>query len=115
MLPEISRRCRSCGAAVRAGARFCPQCGEPMADAGASSSAPSEVAPVTREDESPLEVEPRREAESPPEVGSARGAAPSEDESPLEWTPPTREYAAFVQSFDGAGKGAQPGAGETAS
>ncbi len=27
MLPEISRRCGGCGAAVRAGARFCPQCG----------------------------------------------------------------------------------------
>lgn len=27
MYPEISRRCRSCGASVRAGARFCPQCG----------------------------------------------------------------------------------------
>ncbi|MDQ5839193.1 MAG: zinc ribbon domain-containing protein, partial [Acidobacteriota bacterium] len=28
-LPEISRRCLSCGAAVRAGARFCPHCGQP--------------------------------------------------------------------------------------
>ncbi len=25
--PEISKRCLACGAAVRAGARFCPQCG----------------------------------------------------------------------------------------
>ena len=27
-LPEISRRCLSCGAAVRAQSRFCPQCGK---------------------------------------------------------------------------------------
>ena len=31
-LPEISRRCLSCGAAVRAGARFCPQCGKSVND-----------------------------------------------------------------------------------
>ena len=28
--PEISRRCRVCGASVRAGARFCQQCGTGM-------------------------------------------------------------------------------------
>lgn len=27
--PEISRRCLRCGASVRAGSRFCPQCGAP--------------------------------------------------------------------------------------
>ncbi len=37
-LPEISRRCLACGAAVRAGARFCPQCGKPMSHEGASAS-----------------------------------------------------------------------------
>lgn len=36
MLPEISRRCLSCGAAVRAGARFCPQCGQEFREAGRS-------------------------------------------------------------------------------
>src|ERR1043165_9143460 len=35
-LPEISRRCLSCGAAVRAGARFCPHCGQPVNAEGAS-------------------------------------------------------------------------------
>jgi hypothetical protein len=34
--PEISRRCRSCGASIRAGGFFCPQCGkatsQPAAD-----------------------------------------------------------------------------------
>jgi hypothetical protein len=31
--PEIARRCGACGAAVRGAARFCPQCGQSMADA----------------------------------------------------------------------------------
>ena len=30
MSPEISRRCRGCGASVRVEARFCPQCGGTM-------------------------------------------------------------------------------------
>ena len=34
MLPEISRRCLKCGAAVRASARFCPQCGQAFKEAG---------------------------------------------------------------------------------
>ena len=38
-LPEISRRCGSCGAAVRAGARFCPHCGQPVGAEGGSPSA----------------------------------------------------------------------------
>lgn len=29
-MPEISRRCLACGASVRAGSRFCPQCGTEM-------------------------------------------------------------------------------------
>src|SRR2546422_961282 len=28
MLPEISRRCPSCGASIRARAMFCPECGQ---------------------------------------------------------------------------------------
>jgi hypothetical protein len=93
-LPEISRRCLSCGAAGRAGARFCPQCGEQVTDAGAA-------APQTREAESPHAVAPTREVEPPA----------AEPES--EWTPPTREFAAFAQSFEGDGAGAaQAGAGE---
>ena len=28
--PEIARRCRACGASVRAGVQFCPQCGQAM-------------------------------------------------------------------------------------
>jgi hypothetical protein len=90
MLPEISRRCRSCGAAVRAGARFCPQCGQLMGDEPA---APTADAPETREVEPPSEATPARQ------VAQAR-----------DWTPPTKEFAAFAQSFDGAG--ARQSAGE---
>jgi hypothetical protein len=32
MEPEIARRCQTCGASVRGAARFCPQCGQTMAD-----------------------------------------------------------------------------------
>src|SRR5215213_10168995 len=92
--PEISRRCLSCGAAGRAGARFCPQCGEQVTDAGAGAAAQDAPAPETREVESPHAVAPTREVELP--------AA----EAAREWTPPTREFAAFAQSFEGAGAGA---------
>jgi hypothetical protein len=37
--PEIARRCQTCGAAVRGTARFCPQCGQQMADEGGASAA----------------------------------------------------------------------------
>src|SRR5215204_1330270 len=80
-LPEISRRCRSCGAAVRAGGRFCPQCGEQVSDAADSSAASA------GQDSSAPET---REVESLPVVGPTR-----EVESPGEWTPPTKEYAVF--------------------
>jgi hypothetical protein len=33
MVPEISLRCSSCGAAVREPAMFCPECGKPLATA----------------------------------------------------------------------------------
>lgn len=35
MEPEIARRCKSCGAAIRARSAFCPQCGVAQAEAGA--------------------------------------------------------------------------------
>ena len=43
MEPEIARRCKSCGAAIRARSAFCPQCGVAQAEesaAGATASAP---------------------------------------------------------------------------
>lgn len=37
--PEISRRCRFCGASIRARGLFCPQCGKPIADPSADAAA----------------------------------------------------------------------------
>ncbi|HWS88104.1 MAG TPA: zinc ribbon domain-containing protein [Pyrinomonadaceae bacterium] len=80
MLPEISRRCLSCGAAVRAGSRFCPQCGNRFeAEAAPPPAAVErEAVPPTGESARPLEE---------------KAAPPTKD-----WTPPTKEFAAFVQS-----------------
>lgn len=66
-LPEISRRCLTCGAAVRAGSRFCHQCGKVL---------DAEAAPPESEG---LEVE--------------AAVPPAKD-----WTPPTKEFAAFESS-----------------
>lgn len=63
-LPEISRRCLACGAAVRAGARFCPHCGTPF----------------------------EAEARSTETVEAARPA--EESQLKREWTPTTKESAA---------------------
>jgi hypothetical protein len=79
MLPEISRRCLTCGAAVRAGSRFCQQCGKAL---------DAEPAPAPPEPEARASVPPTGEW-SPQEQ-----AAPATKE----WTPPTKEFAAFEQS-----------------
>jgi hypothetical protein len=48
MEPEIARRCTDCGAAVRGGSLFCPQCGKALkrhgADAGDKGGAAAEAA-----------------------------------------------------------------------
>ena len=63
--PEISRRCLSCGASVRAAARFCPQCGALMKDGAQASAAgsgttdearPTSEAPSRREVKSAFET-----------------------------------------------------------
>jgi len=94
-LPEISRRCLSCGAAVRAGARFCPQCGKPMNDESLSSRLPA------RSDEG-------RAASNGDDASAANGAgvanesaapAKPDAEAPREWVSPTREFSAFVNDL----------------
>ena len=40
--PEIARRCTACGASVRQGAMFCPQCGDPMATETIVDTAPAQ-------------------------------------------------------------------------
>ena len=68
-LPEISRRCLTCGAAVRAGSRFCQQCGKPLK---------AEDAPPTAEE---VKAEPPRVEPAPQEMAA----------------PPTKEFTAFEQ------------------
>jgi hypothetical protein len=72
MLPEISRRCLSCGAAVRAGARFCPHCGHPVGAEGGPSSAQSAGAPEQH-------AGGRAEADAPVtrDAGATRAPAPT--------------------------------------
>ncbi len=82
-LPEISRRCLTCGAAVRAGSRFCPQCGSAL-EAEAAPGAPEE-----REAEAARASVPTTGEWSPQE----QVAPPAKD-----WTPPTKEFAAFEHS-----------------
>lgn len=40
MQPEISHRCQSCGASIRDPEMFCPECGQPLAQASAASLSP---------------------------------------------------------------------------
>ena len=49
MVPEISLRCSSCGAAVREPAMFCPECGKPLATAATA----TEPAPESAKPDSP--------------------------------------------------------------
>lgn len=71
MEPEISRRCRSCGAAVRSRAGFCPQCGATVAGSEDANPAPA----VEMADASSSREEVVPEASSPevssPEMPSA--------------------------------------------
>ena len=85
MLPEISRRCLTCGAAVRAGSRFCPQCGQALEEeAGSVESGEARATPPPTREWSPQE----------------RAAPPTKEWTPptKEWTPPTKEFAAFEQA-----------------
>ena len=93
MQPEISRRCLSCGAAVRAGSRFCPHCGKPLEAEAA--------VPETRE------AEAVREASAPPtneRAAPATETAPAREPPPTkDWTPPTKEFTVFEQPSGGDG------------
>jgi hypothetical protein len=81
-LPEISRRCLSCGAAVRAGTRFCPQCGKPF-EAEERPAAEHEAEPARAPVPTTGEWSPQEQAAPP---------------TTKEWAPPTREFAAFAES-----------------
>ena len=87
-LPEISRRCLACGAAVRAGSRFCAQCGnvleaEARPGEGLGDEAARASVPATGE-------------WSPQEQAAALEEQPTP--TTKDWTPPTKEFAVFEQS-----------------
>jgi hypothetical protein len=86
-LPEISRRCLSCGAAVRAGSRFCPQCGKPL-----EADAPTSKEASLLEEAAPLEPPPAAEV----------------------WAPPTEKFAAFEQAAEADGPRADGSQAESA-
>ena len=98
-LPEISRRCVSCGAAVRAGARFCPQCGKVVPDGAARTDAATasleDPTPTTRDAELP-----RASAPSPMEVYAA---APESEPS----TPTPRAADVSMPSQESHTRGAE--------
>src|SRR5690242_17290889 len=94
-LPEISRRCLSCGAAVRAGSRFCQQCGKVLDDEAEPAGAPAGQGAEPTGTPAP----PPGEWSPPPEQ-----AAPATNE----WAPPTEEFVAFEQSTAAAGAEAPP-------
>ncbi|MDX6692535.1 MAG: hypothetical protein QOF02_138 [Blastocatellia bacterium] len=93
MEPEIARRCKSCGAAIRARSTFCPQCGVALAEEGAAASAsvvaPERLAPpvadsrpsakttaLAQPDEEPVERETTAKTETPaPWIADAPDAA----------------------------------------
>jgi uncharacterized Zn finger protein (UPF0148 family) len=45
MEPEIARRCHDCGATVRSGSLYCPQCGKPLKKADAAGATSTAEAP----------------------------------------------------------------------
>jgi hypothetical protein len=112
-LPEISRRCLSCGAAVRSGARFCPQCGQMMEagpGAGAEGAQTGESQP--RGGAAFAEWDGAARPESAGRVPDAADVQAILDSEPeREWAPPTKEFSVFVgSSEDGAVSSPEDGA-----
>jgi hypothetical protein len=115
--PEISRRCLSCGASVRAGARFCPQCGAAMKD-GAHASAvenrpedlpgrePAPEAPSRREVASAFENwrEEARQTTTPASAPAGDGGRDGVEASPSRPTvgEPARRAESAMESAGGA-------------
>lgn len=111
-LPEISRRCLSCGAAVRAGSRFCQQCGKELgAEARPAEEAPrpGEWAPPTKEfaafEQSPGVV--GAQAAAAEQMPDAAVGVEAEPFAPVASAPESPEEAA--QAADDAGEAVDAG------
>ena len=95
MLPEISLRCSSCGAAVRHPAIFCPECGKPFATSSTQPEPPAAAeiskAALARESEtSPASIEVAGAAADPETVAN-QADKPEESGSPHGTRERTRE------------------------
>ncbi len=84
MEPEIARRCTDCGASVRGGAIYCPQCGKSLRkadDGDAASAAGPPPAEAATEGPPRVATEPRRTASvivpQGTEAGGAHAPAPA--------------------------------------
>jgi hypothetical protein len=96
MEPEIARRCTDCGAAVRGGSLFCPQCGKALkrhgADAGDKGG--GAAAEVAAEGPALRATDPGRTASvimpQGSETETAAGGAAPPPPTPAEDAPPTR-------------------------
>jgi zinc ribbon protein len=60
MDPQISHRCPSCGASVRARAAFCPQCGTPIKQSGPVTPSGAKEASAIPSSENEIKETPRR-------------------------------------------------------
>ncbi|HYN86853.1 MAG TPA: hypothetical protein VER32_16510, partial [Pyrinomonadaceae bacterium] len=97
MTPEISRRCRACGASVRAGGRFCQQCGEkfeatpggeaadantdPNENVNANAAAPEAPKPAAPEEYAGAFRRPASGAPPPAHAPEVREVKPARDEN----------------------------------
>src|SRR2546423_812084 len=106
-LPEISRRCLSCGAAVRAGARFCPHCGKAVGDAGTSRTddADARRAAFRAEGSNDGGTAPARSDTQ--ERAEAVAPETKDAPAPREWATPKKEFSEFVQSLEGSNAAAE--------
>jgi cobalamin biosynthesis Mg chelatase CobN len=84
MQPEISRRCTACGAAIRANATFCQQCGKPVRGSeGASEPDGQRQPPQPPQQQEPVATPERAMGQEaardigPAKEGSAQASSPS--------------------------------------
>lgn len=92
--PEISRRCKGCGASVRARARFCPQCGRGMAgDPGERAGVDVAAMPLVAENGGvPVAGAPEEVPElRPQEMGSAAVSSAGVERDDVMAPPPRRQ------------------------
>jgi uncharacterized Zn finger protein (UPF0148 family) len=72
--PEISRRCPSCGASYRAGALFCPQCGNALAPRASAETSIPAAPEVSNDHAVSLPEEPQEQSN----IEASQSKAPAE-------------------------------------